>query len=179
VDLDLERGDGMYHSSTITDEDRKFVETWENVSANQTAIVKLDPRGNETHQLISGSRKFLVTTEERLLTQDRIRLEKDDPFKNGSFRPIHVPATVTIDTNPNALSDEDILQILRGSDVAWEQWMAVLDSVATLQRMLDSAEEANTSLRRYRQLEARIAELKPKRRVVQKERGEFEKIGAK
>ena len=48
---------------------------------------------------------------------------------------------VTIETNPNALSDEDILKILRtDSKMAWEEWLSTLDSIATLRRMLDLAE---------------------------------------
>ena len=166
----------MIHHSSITEDDRRFVETWENISANQTAIVKIDARGEETHQVIAGPRKFLVTTAERLVTQDRILDEKDDPFKNGTFRPVNVPETVTIESNPNALSDEEVMRVLQSSEVAWEEWMRVLDSPETLRRMLDAAEAANASLRRFRQIEARIAELRPQTRLTQKDRDQFEKI---
>lgn len=166
----------MIHHSSITDADRKFVETWENISENQTAIIKITPRGEETHQLISGARTFLCTTEERLLTQDRIVDSKDDPFQNGSFRPLVAPDTITIESNPNALSDDEVLSVLQSSDVAWTEWLRVLDSPATLQRLLDRAEEANASLRRYREVEAKLTDVRPKTRITQKDREQFEKI---
>lgn len=167
----------MIHHSSITDEDRRFVETWENLSLSTIAIVKITARGDEEQQVINGPRRFFCTTEERLLTQDRIVDPANDPFQNGWFRPITVPATVTVETNPNALGDEEILGVLKSSELAWTEWLAVLDSPETLQRLLDKAEEAEASLKRYRQVEARLAELRPPTRLVQKDRDEFEKIG--
>lgn len=168
----------MIHASTITEEDRRFVETWQNVGLAQIGIVKVTARGDIAQQLISGPRRFMVTTEERLLTQEKITSSANDPFLNGSFRPIHVPPQVTVESNPNALSDEDIVAILQGSDLAWDEWMKVIDSPETLARMLVAAEETTCSLRRFRQIEGRLSELKPpKKRIVQKDRVQFESMG--
>ena len=54
----------------------------------------------------------------------------------------------------DALSGEEVLNVLKSSDVAWTEWLRVLDSPATVQRLLERAEEANASLRRYREIEA-------------------------
>jgi len=166
----------MLHRSSITAEDREFVEMWENVSDISVGIVSFNQKGEEGQVLISGGRQFMCSSEERLVTQDKIVLVTDDPFKNGTFRPITVPDNVTIESNPNALSDPEILDVLKSGDLAWGEWLKVLDSPATLQRMLNLAEEANASLRRYREVEARLAEVKPKTRLMQKDRSEFEKI---
>lgn len=168
----------MRHHSSITAEDREFVETWENVSDISVGIASFNPRGEEGQVLIAGGRRFMCTTEERLVTQDKIADVANDPFLNGTFRPILVPETVTVQSNPNALSDAEILDVLKSTDLAWDEWMKVLDSPATLQRLLNAAEEANTSLRRFREVEARLEAVKPKTRVVQKDRSEFEKIAS-
>jgi hypothetical protein len=102
----LELEDNMPRGS-ITDQDREFVEVWEHVS-DQTWVSRLDARGDDLTELITGQREFRITTEERMLTEDRIILDDNDPFKNGAFRPIVVPDSVTIQTNPNALSEDEI-----------------------------------------------------------------------
>lgn len=163
---------------SITEEDRNFVETWENVSRSKFAIVKLDARGDERREIIAGPRTFMLTTEDRLITQDKIILQSDDPFLNGSFRPVVVPESVKIESNPNALSDSEIVSLLSASDFAWEEWMDTISSVQTVARMLDAAKESDDMpMKRFRQLEAKFAELKPQRRVEQRDRAAYEGMG--
>lgn len=143
-------------AGSITQEDREFVESWEHISPQQWGITRLDPRGDERPEIIEGRKTFKITTEERILTQDKVRDEKNDPFLNGSFRPVVVPDSVTIESNPNALSDDEITKILNASDVAWDEWLKTITAVATLRRMLDLAESVDLGLKRYRALEARL-----------------------
>lgn len=148
-------------AGSITQEDRDFVETWEHISPQNWGIIRLDPRGDERPEVISDRRTFKITTEERMITQDKIRNEKLDPFLNGSFRPVIVPDSITIETNPNALSDEEIKKILHASDLAWSEWLETIDSVATVRRMLDLAEEdEDMTVKRYRQLEQRLVDVR-------------------
>lgn len=155
---------------SITDQDRDFVETWENIAAQQNAIIRLDTRGDERQEVIVGRRTFMLTSQERLITEDRVFDQKNDPFRNGDFRPVTVPDTINIQSNPNALSDEEITRICRSSDIAWQEWMATIDSVATLRRMLDLADELeDLTLRRYRQIEDRLLEVRPQTRLISKD----------
>lgn len=165
-------------SGSITAEDRIFVETWEALTERRTAIIKLTARGEETHKLITKG-TFMCTTEERLLTQDRIVDPKNDPFLNGRFRPVVVPPSVTVETNPNALSDEEIQGILAGSDFAFSEWLDSIDSLETLSRMRNLAlgDPDNVSLSRFQTIEARLKELQPQTQVTQKDRGLFETMG--
>lgn len=151
---------------SITAQDQDFVETWENIATRQNAIVRLDARGDERPEVIAGRRKFMLTTEERLITENKVLDDKDNPFKNGDFRPVVVPDTVTIETNPNALSDEEILQMFRVSATAWPKLLATIDSVATLRRMLDLAEgQDDMTIRRFRDMEERLIEVRGSSRV--------------
>lgn len=144
-------------AGSITAEDREFVEEWEHISPQSWGIIRLDPRGDERPDVIVGRRKFKITTEERIITQDAIKDEKNDPFLNGAFRPVVVPDSVSIESNPNALSDEEILKILNTeSDIAWSEHLSLIDSVATLRRMLDMSEDTDITIKRYRQLEQRL-----------------------
>src|SRR4051794_26122363 len=106
---------------SVTDAEKRFVEEWESVSDAQTYVIREDRRGDEVPFHVSGHTKFKITTYERVLTQDKIRNPKDDPFKNGQFRPIMVPDSISVETNPNALSDEDIKRIFVASELAWSE----------------------------------------------------------
>lgn len=150
---------------SITDEDRNFTEAWENIAVHQNAVIRLDTRGDEKHEVISGRRTFMLTTEERLITQDRIADPQNDPFLNGSFRPVMVPDTINIETNPNAISDEEIDKIFKSSDFAFGEWMETIDSPQTLRRMLDLAPSGDISLKRYKQIESRLAQVRPRTRL--------------
>lgn len=152
---------------SITSADREFVETWENIAPFQNSIIKIDNRGDEKHEVILGRRTFMLTTEERIITQDRIIDKANDPFQNGAFRPVVVPETINIETNPNALSDEEIMQIFEASDIAWEEYLKVIDSPATLNRMVDLADEAeNMTVKRLRQIQLRLREVSPAKRLT-------------
>lgn len=166
-------------TGSITQDQVEFVEEWENVSPMVNYIIRLDVRGEPQQEAVEGPRKFKITTEERILTEDKILERKHNPFRNGCFRPITVPDEISIESNPNALSNEEILKIFRSSDLAWEGWMDTLDSPATLQRMVDLAEEAEEiSLRRYRQLQDRHRQIAGElRHATQKDEDVYKEIG--
>jgi hypothetical protein len=147
-------------TGSITNDQVDFVETWENVAPMTNFIIKLDVRGEEVHESVSGARKFTLTTQDRIITQNRILDPKHDPFLNGCFRPIITPEDITIETNPNALSDEDIVRIFGSSQIAWDQWLETVDAEHTLRRMMELAEDhEDFPLKRFKQLQARLAEV--------------------
>lgn len=152
-------------SGSITAEDRAFVEEWESISDQGWGIFRLDARGEEKAEVVTGQRRFRITTEERIITQDKIKHEVNDPFLNGSFRPIIVPDTLTIATNPNALSDDEIRKILAASDIAWSENLKTIDSVATIRRMLDIAEDSDITIKRFRELERRLEDVRGEIRI--------------
>lgn len=170
----------MQMQGSITEKERTFLETWENVAPGTYYVIKENRRGDEAPEGVTGRRKFKLTTYERILTEDRILDVRLNPFKNGTFRPVIVPEEISIETNPNALSDEDIERLFASSDNAWDAYMEILDSPATLQRMIDMADEDNhdLSLRRYRQLESMLTQFSQVgQRLVQKDQAEFDKMG--
>lgn len=153
--------------SSITQEAREFVETWENIATFQNAVIRLDVRGDEKHEVISGEhREFYLTTEERMLTQAKVIDKENDPFLNGCFRPVVVPENVTIESNPNALSDQEILDIFAASDLAWGEWMKTITSPATLNRMVTLADDApGVTVKRLREVQAQLNAVKPPTRL--------------
>lgn len=164
-------------AGAITSEDHEFIEEWENIANPQHTIIRYDVRGDLKHEVITGRRRFHISTAERKVTQDRILLPVDDPFLNGSFRPVVVPDSVNFETNPNALSDEEISSILVSSQLAWDGWMEVIDSPDTITRMMDLADTVEGfALSRYKQLGARLVDTRPKTQIKQKDRDQFEAL---
>lgn len=153
----------------ITEENAAFIEEWESVSPSSQWVIHIDMRGDEAPEEVTQGERFYITTKDRMLTQRKVRDKKNDPFVNGSFRPITVPEDVTVETNPNAMSDEHILSVFKASDLAWDEWMSIVDSPATVQRMLDLADshqDAEISHKRYNQLMQRRTELHPKAQIT-------------
>ena len=167
-------------AGAITDADRTFVEEWENIATQQHTIIKFDFRGDLVHEMVSiPNHVFRLTTAERLVTEEKILKKEDDPFRNGAFRPILVPDSVSIESNPNALSDDEIKSILVSSQLAWENWMEVIDSPATLARMIDLANQVDgVTLARYKEIETRLTDVRPKTQIKSKDRDALERLGA-
>lgn len=151
----------MARTGSITEQDQDFTETWENIATRQNAIIRLDARGEERQEVISGRRSFMLTTEERIITEGKVLDQKNDPFKNGDFRPVVVPDSVTVQSNPNALSDEEIVQMFTVGEAAWPQLLGTIDSIATLRRMLDLAEDHDSlTMKRFRDIEHRLIDVR-------------------
>ena len=167
-------------AGAITDADRTFIEEWENISTQQHTIIKFDYRGDIKHEMVNiPGHHFRLTTAERLLTEERILRKEDDPFRNGAFRPVIVPDSVSVESNPNALSDDEIKSILVSSQLAWDNWMEVIDAPATLARMIDLANQVDgVTLSRFKEIERRLTDVRPKTQIVSKDRDKLERLGA-
>lgn len=156
----------IMRQGSITAQDQDFVETWENIATRQNAIVRLDVRGEEKPEVITGRRNFFITTEERIITEGKVLDPKNNPFRNGDFRPIIVPDDVNIQSNPNALSDDEIVKMFSVGDAAWGGVLETIDSIATLRRMLDLAEEQDDlTMKRFRDMENRLVTVRGTDRV--------------
>lgn len=168
---------GAVAQGAITDEDRVFTEEWENISTPIHSVITIDPQGAEKHVIIEGSRHFQLTSAERKITQSRILNKKDDPFLNGAFRPVIVPDSVNIESNPNALSESEIKSILVSSPTAWEEWMKVIDSPDTIARMMAIADQDESiTYKRVKQLSELLAVVRPQTQIRSKDRAAYEAI---
>lgn len=147
-------------TGSVTEKEKSFVETWENVAVGINYIIRENRRGDNEYFEVKGDRQFKLSTYDRMLTEDSIVDHKHNPFRNGAFRPVIVPEDVTVDSNPNAVSKDDIKKIFRSSEAAWDEWMSLIDSPSTLQRMIDMANNAEAELTvvRLRELESMYAQ---------------------
>lgn len=168
-------------TGSVSEQEKSFIETWENVGSSVNYIIRENRRGDAEHAEIKGQRQFKLSSYDRMLTEDQILDLRNNPFKNGSFRPVIVPENVNIESNPNAMSEEDIRSLFKASDTAWDEWMDMIDSPSTLQRMIDMADdgECDLSHRRYQQLNSMHSRnsMVGKQAIVQKDQDQYEKLG--
>lgn len=162
----------------LTTEQTEFVEEWEAVTNHSNWIHRLNARGDvEPTHIEGGGTRFKLSTYERILTEDAIKSVDLNPFRNGAFRPVIVPDDVTVETNPNALSDEEIRQAFKvKSNMAWTERLKMIDSADTLKRMIDLADSGNAEIlhNRYNDLLQRYEEVRPDTR--QKDADRYEGI---
>jgi hypothetical protein len=163
-------------NDSFADVDRTFVETWESVVPQDIWVVKVNHRGDTEPLRAGGRRRFTITTYDRMVTQERVARPEYDPFTNGQFRPVVVPDGINIKTNPNALSDEDIQALFNASDVAWVEYLKVIDSAETLRRMVELADNADIKLSRFRELEGRLNAVAPMLGAPQKDADLYAKM---
>jgi hypothetical protein len=151
----------------VTQADKDFVEVWESVTNSTHFIIKLNFRNEEEQVAVEPRQRVTLTTQDRLITSSRVREVKNNPFLNGSFRPLTVPDSVTVETNPNALSDDDIRRIFASSDVAWDEYTKTITSESTLHRMLQLAEDDESiTVKRLKQITAAYLQAHPKRKIT-------------
>jgi len=145
---------------SISELDREFIEQWQNVSEGTYYVIRFDVRGENEYGAVEGGRDFRLTTEERMITEDKILLPKSNPFRNGAFRPITVPDNYEPERNPNALSNEQIEKMFNASELAFGEFLSGLDSPGTLRRAIALGEDHDElTTKRLRQITARFREV--------------------
>jgi hypothetical protein len=160
--------------------ENSFVETWESVTPSIHWVIKLDFRGDEKVEQIKGpNRRFTVTTEERFIQSERAKAELN-PYLNGDFKPVQVPEGLNVETNPNALNDEDVKLFLAASNRVFNEMLERIDSQSTLRRIVDMIEnsEVDVAYQRYNQLSSKLDLLKGETRIVQNDQETYEKMGS-
>lgn len=137
---------------------QKTLEEWENMVGNRW-VNKFDPAnpGQWFAERVRAGRKFYITPEERnLLNSDRIMDEKNDPFKNGSFRPVKDDAlddareqeaavaeraASAAQPNPNHMSDSELAELFKITNFKkFESAVGEITSEAVLERLLKLTE---------------------------------------
>jgi hypothetical protein len=165
---------------SITEVDREFIEEWENVSEATFYVLRYDVRGEARQEGIPGGRKFKLTTEERIITEDRVLRVERNPFRNGSFRPITVPDEYEPERNPNALSNDQIQKMFGASELAFTEFLDGIDSPATMRRAMALGEDSETlTTKRAKLIRERFQELNgPPRHARQKDEDRYRGIPA-
>ena len=164
----------------ISDIDREFVETWQNVSEGTYYVIEFDARNDPTQVPVAGGREFKLTTEERIVTEDKCLEAKNNPFRNGAFRPLTVPDDYQPERNPNALANEQIEKMFTASELAFTEFLSGIDSPATLRRAIALGEDHDAlTMKRMNLIKDRFREVNgTPRHAIQRDEKEYRTIPA-
>lgn len=157
-------------------------ETWSNAGAGEVWILTFDHSGKVKQIPIRSGGKAVITVEERKLNQDRAASVEKDFFMNGSLTPIRLVDTAEdyheISSNPNLLSEDDMLDLFKLKGPAFRARLADVTNVIALRRMLDIAKSddaaTNVTMTQFKILESRITDLSsgpPVAEVIQSDSG--------
>lgn len=136
------------------------LESWK---ANGRIVLQ---KGNNSGQMVpvmvNRGRTIQLTEQERLLIQDMVASEEQDPFMNGTLSPVRLiegaRSTQAILENPNALADEDVVKLLEGHHKTFEKKVSEITSPYVLQRMIDliDSDEVDVSTKRLSAVRERL-----------------------
>jgi hypothetical protein len=141
------------------------IETWVNVSAGLVHLIKIGEYGRRETELVYGGRTFAITPQERRLNQSQIFDPiKNDPFSNGSFKPLVLlddeKDTAILRANPNVLDDDAITELFALSGDAFNERLLTITNANAIDRLIDVARKPDTGasvqqvhiLERYKKL---------------------------
>ena len=138
-------------------------ETWE--ARGRVVLRRLNHTGASESVLVNRGRRIQLTERERLMNQDGIADEKLDPFANGTLSPVRIPESSTtaqaLVTNPNTISEEEMVKLLDGHHKTFEKRLSEITSPYVVRRMMSLAQEGNVDItvKRVEALETRLREL--------------------
>jgi hypothetical protein len=140
------------------------VETWSNAGQSMVYITRIGEYGRRESELIYGGKVFAISPQERRINQSMCHDPVNDPFTNGTFKPIALledePDSVALRANPNVLDDDRIDELFALSGDDFKQRVVEITNVNAVDRLIDLAGDPHSGatvaqlevLRRYRKL---------------------------
>jgi len=138
-------------------------ETWANPGKGDVFVLTFDHTGKLKSVPIRAGQKLTLTVKERQLNQERAFSGEVDMFTNGRLSPVRLVDSADdyeeIASNPNHLSEGDMVDILKLKGKAFSERLEDITNVIALERMYDLAsdESASVSMTQFRALEKRLS----------------------
>jgi len=144
---------------------RDELETWENIGSARHVIRKFSAKGDLVEELITGGRRFHVSTRERHLNSEMAADSTLDPFSNGMFSPVRLLETTEdaaeIASNPNLMGEEEMATILRGRIDTFRKRLAKIDNPVVLNRLIQVATDNDAPVSKVEAIKGRLVEVQP------------------
>lgn len=141
------------------------LETWENISRSRHVVKKFSSKGDLIEEMISGNRKFHITTRERHINMERAAESKLDPFSNGMFAPVKLLDTTDdaeqIASNPNLIGESEMVDLVKGRVDTLRKRLGEVENPIVLNRLLEVALEQDVQASKLEAVKVRIAEVSP------------------
>ena len=127
-------------------------------------ITKIGEYGRRESELVHGGRVFALTPQERRLNQAQCFDPKNDPFTNGSFKPLALlddeVDTARLRNNPNVLDDHRVGELFALKGEGFSQKLLEITNQTAIDRLIEIARQPDAGatvqqleiLRRYKKL---------------------------
>lgn len=141
-------------------------ETWTNIGKGDVFVLTFDHSGRLKSVPVRAGQRITMTVRERQLNQERAYTQDVDMFSNGRLAPVRLVDTADdyeeIASNPNHLSEDDMLDVLKLKGKAFTDRLNDITNVIALERMheLASDEKASVSMTQFRALEKHLSEIR-------------------
>lgn len=127
------------------------VEMWENPGKSRHVIKKLGERGFLVDVMVNGGRRFHITPRERRINMELAATPQQDPFTNGTFRPVSLidgdPDTAKLLDNPNVMSEQAMAALFKAPKAAFLARIAEITLPRTLEELLKLADSEKIGAR--------------------------------
>ena len=148
-------------------------ETWGNPSAGKVYILTFDHTGKLQSQLVRPGGKVQITTQERLINQERAASPAKDVFNNGRLHPVRIHDSAEgyaeITSNPNLLSEDDLKELFNLKIGEFRSRLGEISNSNALQRLHDFAngddEDTKVTMTQAKAIDKRLAEVTGKTSV--------------
>lgn len=140
------------------------IETWLNTSPSLVYLTKIGEYGKRETELVYGGRAFGLTPQERRLNQNQCFDSKNDPFTNGTFKPLALLEdehdTQALRNNPNVLDDDGVAELLKLTGEAFSHRLIAITNPTAVDRLIEIAKQPSAgatvgqldTLKRYKKL---------------------------
>lgn len=131
-------------------------------------VVRFNSVNGSKDQLIQPGKAFSISTVDRRANQNAVASPLYDPFTNGSFVPVELPAEAVeeLGVQPNHVSDDAVLAIALGARVEAIDELKKLTAPAVVGKVLAAARELGASDERIGMIEEFLKEIDPSLRPV-------------
>lgn len=141
------------------------MEAWRNTARGTVGIWHYAGAYGETRmELVPGGGTFHLTPAERRLNQEKALNAQVCAFRNGTVVPVRTEAvddTDEVRSNPAALTDEEVAELVRGHHKTLGRALRDITNPVTLARLLDAARVEEVTLGKINAIEARLVEVAP------------------
>jgi hypothetical protein len=150
--------------------EERSLETWINDSPSTVSVTRFSGVGNDIRkEIVRPGRKFLVTTEERvMLNSERCVSDEVDSFKNGFLKPVSLVASsrdLLDDPNPNHMSESALREMFAVRKIKdFRAELDRFDSPQILRALADMAandESVNATVTQTRAIDDKLAAVSP------------------
>lgn len=153
-------------------------EIWKSGIAGTISVLKFNRRGELASEVVRSGQACTLTTEERIINQEKAATADLDIFKNGMMVPVRIlddaEDAAEIAANPNLMAESEMNDLFKAHWKTFENRVAQVSNPIVIQRLLQIAEAQDATVKQVNVLKVRMESLREKTAAPRPEGSEAE-----